>query len=206
MSGSVHDFVDGKTGAAISFVGDHEVKNIARPIKVYRIGPETALAPMAQPETPSDNAFLPDRPSSAVLPFVNMSDDVEEAYFADGISEDTITELSRFQELIVTARNSTFAFKDKSVNAREIGCRLSVRYILEGGVRKAGERVRVTAQLIKAAGGTHLWAESYDRDLKDVFAVQDELTSKMVATLVGKLADSERCRVRIEDTPENPHL
>ena len=204
LSGSAHDFVDGKISAAISFVGDHEVKNIVRPIKVYRIGPETALAPTAQPKAPSDNAFLPDRPSIAVLPFVNMSEDVEEAYFADGISEDIITELSRFQELIVTARNSTFAFKGKTVNAREIGRQLSVRYILEGSVRKAGERVRVTAQLIEAAGGTHLWAERYDRDLKDVFAVQDELTSKIVATLVGKLTDSERRRVRAEETPENP--
>ena len=132
-----------------------------------------------------------------------MSDDADEAYFADGISEDIITELARFQELVVVARNSTFIYKGQAVNIRDVGEYLNVRYILEGSVRKGGGRVRVTAQLIEVATGHHLWAERYDRQIEDVFAVQDELTGKIVATLVGKVIDSERRRSRGDERTEN---
>ncbi|MCZ6770787.1 MAG: tetratricopeptide repeat protein [Proteobacteria bacterium] len=207
LSGTAHDFVDGKIKATINFVGEHEVKNIAKPVRVYRIGPRSEAEPeseskSAAPRTAASKTHA--RPSIAVLPFTNMSDDAEESYFADGISEDIITELSRFKELIVTARNSSFTYKDKAVNAQQIGIELGVRYILEGSVRKAGDRVRVTAQLIEAEGGHHIWAERFDRRLEDVFAVQDELTSKIVATLVGQLVDTERRRVGTDTHTEDP--
>lgn len=203
LSGQVYDFIEGKINEAIEFVGEHEVKNIVRPIRVYQIARlHRADRATTNPASESKTA-LPDKPSIAVLPFTNMSDNDEEIYFADGISEDIITELSRFQELFVIARNSTFAYKDQAVNVSEVGEALNVRYILEGSVRKGGDRVRVTAQLIDAASGHHLWAERYDRRLEDVFAVQDELTGKIVATLVGKLLDSERRRSRNDDRTEN---
>lgn len=205
LSGQVHDFIEGKVKTPMAFVGEHEVKNITRPVRVFQIErPGTAdTAPTVNGATAAVST-LPDKPSIAVLPFTNMSDDVEEAYFADGISEDIITELSRFQELAVVARNSSFSYKGQSVKAQEVGAALNVRYILEGSVRKSGDRVRVTAQLIEAEGGHHLWAERYDRRLEDVFAVQDELTGKIVATLVGSLLDSERRRARSDDRPGNP--
>ena len=132
-----------------------------------------------------------------------MSDNRDEAYFADGISEDIITELSRFQELIVVARNSTFMYKDQAVNIQEVGTELNVRYALEGSVRKSGDQVRVTAQLVEAVTAHHLWAERYDRRLEDVFAVQDELTGKIVATLIDKMHDSERRRARSDSDTED---
>ncbi|TDJ70166.1 MAG: adenylate/guanylate cyclase domain-containing protein [Proteobacteria bacterium] len=204
LSGQVHDFIEGKIKEPVTFIGEHEVKNIARPVRVYQLGRalETAADPTSRDNTPA-RSNLPDKPSIAVLPFTNMSDNADEAYFADGISEDIITELSRFQELVVVARNSTFVYKDKAVKAQDVGADLNVRYILEGSVRKAGGRVRVTAQLVEAASGHHLWAERYDRSIEDVFAVQDELTSKIVATLHGRLLDSERRRIRSDDRTEN---
>ena len=132
---------------------------------------------------------LPDKPSVAVLPFTNMSGDAEQEYFADGITEDTITGLSRFRELFVIARNSSFTYKNQAVDVTEAGNKLGVRYIVEGSVRKAGNRVRITAQLIEASTGNHTWAERYDRDLEDVFAIQDEVTETIVATLAGRLGD-----------------
>jgi adenylate cyclase len=197
LSGSAYDFVDGKIKASVNFVGEHEVKNISKPVRVYRIRPPSQADPDVEPDRTVSKATesnTPARPSIAVLPFTNMSDDAEESYFADGISEDIITELSRFQELVVTARNSSFAYKNKSVNAQQIGAELGARYLLEGSVRKARDRVRVTAQLVETEGGHHLWADRFDRRLEDVFAVQDELTSKIVAMLVGRVVDSERRR------------
>jgi len=204
LSGQVHDFIEGKINEPIEFIGEHEVKNIARPVRVYQVGRQSNTDPDPAPsgDTPAATA-LPDKPSIAVLPFTNMSEDADEAYFADGISEDIITELSRFQELVVVARNSTFVYKGKAVKAQDVGADLNVRYILEGSVRKAGKRVRVTAQLVEAASGHHLWAERYDRKIEDVFAVQDELTGKIVATLHGRLLDSERRRIRSDDRTEN---
>ena len=204
LSGQVHDFVEGKIKEPMEFVGEHEVKNIARPVRVYQTGRLSNSG--ANPSTSADTqvgATLPDKPSIAVLPFTNMSDSADEAYFADGISEDIITELSRFQELVVAARNSTFVYRGKAAKVQDVGADLNVRYILEGSVRKGGDRVRVTAQLIEVAGGHHLWAERYDRRIEDVFAVQDELTGKIVATLVGKLIDSERRRSRGDERTDN---
>ncbi len=204
LSGQAHGFIEGKIDASLEFIGEHEVKNIARPIQVYQIGEASSDKPNSSGKEQSLSAgALPDIPSIAVLPFTNMSDDANEAYFADGISEDIITELSRFQELVVIARNSTFIYKDQAVDIQRVGQDLNVRYILEGSVRKGGDRVRVTAQLIDAATGHHLWAERYDRRLEDVFAVQDELTGKIVATLIEKLHDSERRRLRGDERTEN---
>ncbi len=204
LSGPAHDFVEGKVDTPLEYVGEHEVKNIARPVRVFQIVDrnKTDRDPAAGGGARAAS-MLPDKPSIAVLPFTNMSEDAEEAYFADGISEDIITELSRFQELVVVARNSTFVYKGQAVKAQDVGIELNVRYILEGSIRKAGNRVRVTAQLVEAANGHHLWAERYDRNLEDVFAVQDELTGKIVATLVDKVTDSERRRVRGDERTEN---
>ena len=139
-------------------------------------------------------------PSIAVLPFANLGGDPEQEYFADGITEDLITELSRFQEIRVIARNSVLTYKAKPARIQEVGHDLGVRYVLEGSVRKAGGRVRITAQLIDAATGHHLWAERFDRDLADIFEVQDEVTGRIVATLAGKLVESERRRARSGQT------
>jgi len=135
---------------------------------------------------------LPEKPSIAVLPFVNMSEDPNQEYFSDGITEDIITTLSKIPRLFVIARNSTFTYKGKSVKVQKVSEELGVRYVLEGSVRKAGERVRITAQLIDATMGHHLWAEKYDRDLRDIFALQDEVTKKIVRALVVKLTEDER--------------
>ena len=142
-------------------------------------------------------------PSIAVLPFENMGGDPEQDYFADGLAEDLITELARFQELRVVARNSSFTYKGKATNVRQVGEELGVRYVLEGSVRKTGNRVRITAQLIEAASDKHLWAERYDRDMDDLFVVQDEVTQRIVAMLAPTLEDSERKRVRNLDRSEN---
>ena len=204
MSGQAHDFIEGKIKEPMEFIGEHEVKNIARPVRVYqaRCQENGDAIPDTSAEK-SSHSTQPAKPSIAVLPFTNMSKDADEAYFADGISEDIITELARFQELDVIARNSTFIYKGQAVKIQEVGAELNVRYVLEGSVRKGGGRVRVTAQLIEVATGHHLWAERYDRQIEDVFAVQDELTGKIVATLVGKVFDSERRRSRGDERTEN---
>jgi len=204
LSGQAHDFCEGKIKEPMEYVGEHAVKNIVRPVRVYQTGrlSNSDAKPVTSANT-QVGSTLPDKPSIAVLPFTNMSNDADEAYFADGISEDIITELSRFQELVVIARNSTFIYKDQAVKIQDVGAELNVRYVLEGSVRKSRDRVRVTAQLIEVAGGHHLWAERYDRHIEDVFAVQDELTGKIVATLVGKVLDSERRRSRGDERTEN---
>ena len=135
---------------------------------------------------------LPDRPSIAVLAFNNMSGDPEQEYFSDGISEDIITDLSKLSELNVIARNSSFTYKGKPVDVKRVGRELGVRYVLEGSVRKAGNRVRVTGQLIDAESGAHIWADRFDRDLTDIFAVQDELTQEIIAALKVKLSEGEK--------------
>ncbi len=148
-------------------------------------GERDAAVEEERPEPPP----LPDKPSIAVLPFVNMSGDAEQEYFSDGITEDIITGLSRFRELFVIARNSTFTYKGQAVDVTEVGKKLGVQYVVEGSVRKAGNRVRVSAQLVDAMTGSHVWAERYDRELEDIFAVQDEITETVVATLAGRLGD-----------------
>ncbi|MEM7466316.1 MAG: adenylate/guanylate cyclase domain-containing protein [Pseudomonadota bacterium] len=207
VSRLVFEFIEGKVNAEMQFVGEHSVKNIDRPISVYAVRPPGLVSSGSNEEISQPIATLAnqrtDRPSIAVLPFTNMSQDPEEAYFADGISEDIITELARFQELDVIARNSTFTYKGTPVKVQDVGRDLGARYVLEGSVRKAGNRVRVTAQLVEAETGHHLWAERYDRNLDDVFAVQDELTGKIVAVLMGRLTDSERRRVHNEERTEN---
>ena len=196
ISGTVHDQVKNKLDLGYDDLGPQTVKKIAEPVPAYRVRLDAAAA------KPSPAVEVPDKPSIAVLPFANMGGDPEQDYFADGITEDLITELSRFHGLFVIARNSVFSYKGKSPKVQDVGAELGVRYILEGSVRRAGERVRITAQLIDAATGHHLWAERYDRKLAsdvfvdDVFGVQDEVTQKIVATLPRRLeaADLERAR------------
>jgi adenylate cyclase len=189
LSAVAHDQVAGKVEAAFEDAGEHELKNIDKPVRVYRW--TDAAAPAI--EAP---LALPDKPSIAVLPFTNMSGDPEQEYFSDGITEDIITELARFRSLFVIARNSSFSFKGQAIEAKDIARRLGVRYLVEGSVRRAGNRVRITAQLIDAAHDTHLWAERYDRELEDIFAVQDEVAQAIVTAIEPELVSAERERVR----------
>jgi TolB-like protein/class 3 adenylate cyclase/Flp pilus assembly protein TadD len=198
VSQRVQEDAAGKTGIDFEDMGEQALKNIARPIRAYRV----RVAGMAPKPDASAAALppLPDKPSIAVLPFQNMSGDPEQEYFADGISEDLITALSKLRGFFVIARNSTFAYKGKTPDVRAVARELGVRYVLEGSVRKAGERLRVTAQLIDASTGTHIWAERYDRPVADIFAVQDEISASIVATIEGKLYDAENLRVKTRPT------
>ncbi len=182
--------VQGKV--AVSFVddGEHSLKNIARPVRVYRLDVGSAGA-VASPLSRSA-VVQPDKPAIAVLAFNNMSGDPEQEYFSDGISEDIITDLSKLSELHVIARNSSFTYKGKPVDVKRVGRELGVRYVLEGSVRKAGNRVRVTGQLIDATSGVHIWADRFDRDLTDIFAAQDELTQEIISALKIKLSEGEK--------------
>ena len=202
ISGAVYDQVRNKVDLGFEDQGERSLKNIGEPVRVLAVRRDRPAAPEASAAPPA--ATPPTRPSAlpsiAVLPFANLGGDPEHDYFADGITEDLITELSRFQELRVIARNSVLGYKTKPVRVQEVGQDLGVRYVLEGSVRKAGARVRITAQLVDAATGHHLWAERFDRDLADIFEVQDEVTSRIVATLAGKLAESERRRARSGQT------
>jgi adenylate cyclase len=173
-------FVDG---------GEHRLKNIERPVRLWR------WEPIPRAATADAPLVLPDKPSIAVLPFENMSADPEQSYFADGVAEDVLTTLSKIQELFVIARNSSFAFKGQAKDVREIGRILGARYVLEGSVRKAGNRVRLTAQLIDAANGQHKWADRYEGDLDDVFELQDRITQEIASALEVNLAWGEQARV-----------
>jgi TolB-like protein/Flp pilus assembly protein TadD len=166
-------------------LGDQTVKNIDGPVRAWRTKPQHPAAPQPAGAKPVAGAHA--KPSVAVLPFVNMSGDPEQEYFSDGITEDIITEVSRFRELFVTARNSAFAFKGQSPDVRTIGEKLGVQFVVEGSVRRAGNRVRVTAQLVETASGNHVWAERYDRDLADIFEVQDELAHAVASMVAGKV-------------------
>jgi adenylate cyclase len=194
ISSKVYEEVNGRVELACDDIGEQQLKNIARPVHVYRIRLDGAL-----PVVGSAPA-LPDKPSIAVLPFQNMSGDAEQEYFADGITEDLITDLSKISSLFVIARNSSFAYKGRSVKVQEIGRDLGVRFVLEGGVRKAGNRVRITAQLIDADSGGHLWAERFDRDLTDIFSTQDEVVEKIVGALAITLTPGEEQRLRRRGT------
>jgi TolB-like protein/class 3 adenylate cyclase len=194
VSNRVYDDVrDRQDMVAFEDGGPQPLKNIARPVHVWRWSPgrggKTATLHDAAP------LALPDKPSIAVLPFANMSGDSEQEYFTDGITEDIITELSRFHELFVIARNSTFSYKGKSPDVRQVGHELGVRYVLEGSIRKAANRIRVTGQLIDALTGTHIWAERYDRVLEDVFAVQEELTQSIVRAIAPQILDAEAAKM-----------
>jgi adenylate cyclase len=185
VSGRVQEDAAGKIDVAFEDLGERHLHNIARPVRVYQIGSGVA----SRPSLP-----LPDKPSIAILAFTNMSGDAEQEFFADGIAEDIITELSKSRSLFVIARNSSFTYKGKPVAVQDVGRELGVRYVLEGSVRKVGDRVRVTAQLVEATSGGHLWAERYDRDLADIFSVQDEITGRVSEAIQPALERSERER------------
>ncbi|MEE8536255.1 MAG: adenylate/guanylate cyclase domain-containing protein, partial [Kiloniellales bacterium] len=193
ISGKVYQEVRKKLPTAFEDLGEQTVKNIAEPVRVYR-WTDAAADPLPGMAGAEGALPLPDKPSIAVLPFTNMSGDPEQEYFSDGITEDIITELSRFRSLFVIARGSTFVYKDSAVDARDVGRALGVVYVVEGSVRRAGERVRVTTQLIETASGNHVWAERFDRDIRDIFAVQDEITRTVAATIGGRVEAEGRQR------------
>jgi adenylate cyclase len=196
VSATVREHVGEKLPVGFADLGEHSVKNIARPVHVYRIEARAEAKNVAMDDTAHAMLALPDRPSIAVLPFTNMSGDLEQEYFADGMAEDIITGLARIKWLFVIARNSSFAYKGKPVDVNQAGRELGVRYILEGSVRKAQSRVRVTGQLVEAETGRHVWADRYDRTLDDVFALQDELTMSVVAAVEPSLRQAEIERVK----------
>jgi adenylate cyclase len=202
VSGAVRDQVGQRLDdVAFEDLGEQTVKNIVRPIRVFRV--RLDAAPKAAPEGAKDAAVaapVSKKPSIAVLPLVNMSGDPEQEFFADGLTEDIITELSRFRDLLVISRNSTFVHKGKAVNVREIAREFGVDYVLEGSVRKARDRVRVTVQLIDAETDQHVWAERYDRELEDIFAIQDEITHAIVATLPGRVEAATHDRAQRKPT------
>jgi len=192
VSQTVFAHVRGKVQVSFEDLGEQTLKNIAEPVRVYKVSGAVA----ARPQVAVDKRFKPAKSSIAVLPFVNMSGDPEQEYFADGITEDIITDLSRWPSLAVSSRNLTFRFKGKPVDVQRLGSELGARFLVEGSVRRMGERIRITAQLIDAESGNHLWAERFDRPLTDLFAVQDEVVRTIVGTLVGRVHASDAERVR----------
>ncbi|UCF02909.1 MAG: adenylate/guanylate cyclase domain-containing protein [Deltaproteobacteria bacterium] len=243
ISGSAYEQIENKLALGYDYIGEHTVKNIVKPIRVYRVptGPETvqkfpaegrhvpkyqrvslavviallvvaggvAIWKSSQPPTspPTEVASvekmafpLPDKPSIAVLPFDNLSGDPEQEYFGDGITEEIITALSKVPKLFVIARKSTFTFKGKPIKVKQVAEELGVRYVLEGSVRKAGDKIRITAQLIDALTGNHLWAERYDRNLTDIFAIQDEITKKIIEAMQVTLTAGEQARAAAKGT------
>jgi TolB-like protein/class 3 adenylate cyclase len=203
MSNDAYRQVRGKVEIVCDDMGPQPLKNIAEPMQVWRVrlagqipsatqSPSVASEPQALP--------LPDKPSIAVIPFQNMSGDPEQEYFADGIVEDIITGLSQTKSLFVIARNSSFTYKGKAVDIKQVGRELGVRYVLEGSVRRAGGRVRITAQLIEAAQNKHLWAEKLDGDLSDIFALQDTLTMKIVSSVSNRLEQAEVDKAKSKPT------
>ena len=201
VSDVVHQQVDGRVEALFADLGDQNLKNIARPVRAYRIALKQAQAETAAAPATAPAAFAsPDKPSIAVLPFQNMSGDAEQDYFCDGLVEDIITTLSKLTGLQVIARNSSFVYKGRAVDIREAAKQLGVRYVLEGSVRKSGNRIRITAQLIDAMDGAHLWAERYDRAIDDIFAIQDEITLVLATEMQVKLIEGEQARLRYTTT------
>jgi len=203
LSEDAYRQVRARLDLSVSDLGNTHLKNIAEPIRIYslQIGASAEAKPaVTAGAVARAPAPLPPELSIAVLPFVNMSGDAEQEYFADGISEDIITALSKLSQLFVIARNSSFTFKGRNVNVQEVGHSLNVRYVLEGSVRKSGNKVRITAQLINAITGGHQWAERFDRDLSDIFAVQDDVTQQIVGALQVKLAAGDQQRLATEQT------
>jgi adenylate cyclase len=196
ISDTAYHHVSGKIPLAFADLGEHQVKNFSRPVRVHRVLYKENDAP-----APEGRAQPAEEPSIVVLPFANMSGDAEQDFFADGLTEDIITELSRFKHLFIISRNSAFKYKGKHVDLRQVARELRVQYVIEGSVRKAGNRVRITVQLIDAERDRHVWAERYDRNLEDIFAIQDEVTSAIVATLPGRVeaASSERAARKLTD-------
>jgi len=187
VSATIHDYVKNKISAEFQDLGKRALKNNAEPVRVFRVvgTPRTARA---------EHRAAPDKPSIVVLPFTNLSGDPEQEYFSDGITEDIIIELSRFHSLLVISRNSSLAFKGRAVRVQEIARELGVAYVVEGSVRRSARRVRVSAQLVEAMAGTHVWAERYDRDLDDLFCIQDEITSRIVSSVAPQLLNAEMRR------------
>jgi adenylate cyclase len=242
ISGSAYEQIENKLALGYDYIGEHTVKNIVKPIRVYRVptGPETlqkltveekpapgwqraalavviALLVVAggvaiwksyRPSTPPMEAAsvekmafpLPDKPSIAVLPFSNLSGDPEQEYFSDGLTEEIISALGSVPKLFVIARNSTFTYKGKPVKVQQVAEELGVRYVLEGSVRKGGDKIRITAQLIDALSGHHLWAKRYDRNLSDIFAVQDEITKEIITAMQVKLTEGEQVKAAAKGT------
>jgi TolB-like protein len=203
ISGNVYEHIKDKLPMDFEDLGEQTVKNISNPVRMYRVFDASAQDTPAKP-TATDPPPPPDKPSIAVLPFDNLSNDPEQEYFSDGISEDLITDLSKMSGLFVIARNTAFSFKGQSIDVGEVGRKLGVAHVLEGSVRKAGNRVRINAQLIETATGGHVWAERYDGSLDDIFAVQDEITDKIVAALQIRLTPREAAvaQHRITDSVE----
>ena len=204
VSGSVFDQVKGKLALVFDDMGTQTIKNIAAPVRAYMWQPgpgpaTTSPVPETVPKS-SHIIHLPDEPSIAVLPFDNMSGDPEQEYFADGLTEDIITTLSKLSDLFVIARNSTFTYKGRAIDVRKIAEDLGVGSVLEGSVRKAGDRVRITGQLVDAKTGNHLWAERYDRRLVDIFDLQDEITREIVTALSVKLTEGDQIQLRRRQT------
>jgi adenylate cyclase len=202
ISGTVWEQIEGKIEFPCSYVGEQIAKNIARPVRTYRVDWEQPDMQGGSISDPPEAPSMPNKPSIVVLPFTNMGNDAEQEYFADGITEDIITALSKSRWLFVIARNTSFVYKGKPVDIKKIGREMGVRYVLEGSVRKAGNRMRITAQLIEVVSGTHLWAERYDRDIADAFAVQDEITESVVGAIEPELLQVERQRAA-RKSPEN---
>src|SRR5262245_39851559 len=235
LSGTAYDQIEGKLPLTCEFAGEHTVKNIARPVRVYRLRLDSSESPAPSRGGPSHPAMvisavvivlvllggagwvgwrwlkppetaglpLPDKPSLAVLPFANLSQDPAQEFFSDGVTEDLITGLSKCSGLFVIARNSVFTYKGRAVQIREVGRDLGVRYVLEGGVQRSGSRVRITAQLVDATTGYHVWAERYDREVRDIFSLQDEVTQQIVRALAVKLTEGEQGRIaRVRTSPE----
>ncbi len=192
LSDDAYRQAKGKTETGFEDLGEQELKNVAEPVRVYRVAGSSAGPAGSAPA--KDEMPVPDKPSIAVLPFDNLSADPEQQYLVDGIVEDIITELSRFRNLFVIARNSTFAYKGKAIDIRQVARDLGVRYVMEGSVRRGGSRVRIVCQLIDSEAGSHVWAEKYDRDLHDVFALQEEITRQVIGNIAPQieLAELER--------------
>src|SRR5260221_703033 len=197
VSGAVRDYVGKKLPIAFTNYGEQAVKNISGPVRAYRVGSNATTSPdlLERPALP-----LPDKPSIAVLPFTNMSGDPEQEYFSDGVVEDIITALSRVRWLFVIARNSSFTYKGRAVDIKQVGRELGVRYVLEGSVRRATNRMRITGQLIDASSGAHLWADRFDGGLVDVFDLQDQVAASVVGAIAPKLEQAEIERAKRKPT------
>jgi TolB-like protein len=191
ISGTAFEHVENKLELDFKDLGEHKVKNIVKPVRVYQI----ITTDRSSDTVKTEPLELPDKPSIAVLPFDNMSGDPNQEYFCDGLTEEIISGLSKVSHLFVIARNSTFVYKDKQVKVQQVGQELGVRYVLEGSVRKVGDRVRITAQLIETTTDHHLWAERFDRDMQDIFALQDDITKQILISLQVKLTEGEQVRL-----------
>ena len=207
ISDDAHRQVRGKVESTLEDMGAQSLKNIAEPMRAWRvrIGPSSSPATKPPTETAQPLA-LPDKPSIAVLPFQNMSGDPEQEYFADGMVEDIITALSRFKSLFVIARNSSFTYKGRAVDVKQVGRELGVRYVLEGSVRKAANRVRITGQLVDTATGAHLWADRFDGGLDDIFDLQDQVTESVVGAIAPAVEKAEIERAKRKPTEQSRRL